>query len=65
MKEAKDTNFNPTIPIVTHISGYRLQVKGWQKENGVYKKDDDELIYDGMKWIYNGTQVQFMEDLKK
>ena len=65
MKEAKDTSFNPNIPAAVSISGYRLQAKGWQKENGVYKKDGEEIKYDGAKWIYNGREIQFMEDLKK
>lgn len=67
--------FNPGIPVVHSISGYRLKdagfikfgsevAKGRQVIVTTYKKGDQVITYDGVTFIYNGNPVQFMEDLK-
>lgn len=62
---SKDTSFNPNIPVVHSINSFYLELRGWKKEGSVFKKNNQELRYDGVHWMFEGRRVQFFEDLNK
>lgn len=53
------------LPVVVHISTFALVKAGWERMGTTYKKDGQVLKYDGVYWMLDGKQVEFMEDLKK
>ena len=70
----KNIPLGSNIPVVHSISGSALMKMGWilfgretkgQSIIAIYKKDEDEIRYDGVHWDYNGERVQFLEDLKQ
>jgi len=48
------------------ISGNYLQEKGWEKDGFTWKLKDNVLIFDGTRWLLNGSEkVQHIQDLPK
>lgn len=62
------------LPEVHSISSSALENMGYvlfnretrgQRIVAIYKNKKDIIEYDGVHWVYNGKQVQFVEDIKK
>ena len=60
------SGYNPSMPVVHSLHTNLLIQNGWVREGNTYHHQNDVLVYNGVKWILNGSkECQFLEDLNK